>query len=267
MTNQERELFNEISKVLTQKLQQYTPQLFLINESHPIPLASSVLIKAKEKHFIVTASHVIEETSRRDIKICLNYEYITLGGNWYYPKVDRLDLAVMPLDSVSASVISEHFGFYQIDAINPDHSLSRDEQFYTFGYPCSKTKVINHQQKIKIKGYLTQTKLQDKSICNLLGVHPNIHILLDLNSKNLKSSISGEPIKPPEQYGMSGSGIWHIPVLNYNLQDIPLILSGIYIEYHTQQNSIVATRTLILTEFLRQHFSVNLQKSKLIQYK
>lgn len=260
-------VFNEVSKSIIQKLQKYTPQLFLMNESYPIAIASGVLIKAKEKHFLVTAFHVIAGTSRRDIKICLNHEYITLGGDWYYPRVDRLDLAVMPLDSTSVDMISEHFNFYQLDSINPDHSLSSDDQFYTFGYPCSKTKVINHQQKMRVKGYLTQTKLQDKSICDVLGIHPNIHILLDFNSKNLKSSVSGESIKPPEQYGMSGSGIWHIPVSGLNLQDIPLILSGIFIEYHSQQKSIVATRILVLTEFLRRHFSIDLQRSKLIQYK
>lgn len=260
-----RKHLNEISKRLAQKLSQYTPQLFLINQSHPIPRASSILIQVKGKYFIVTARHVIEGTSIRDIKICLNQEYITLGGNWYYPNVDRLDLAVMPLDKDSINIISEYFNFYQLDSINPDHKISQNQQFFVFGYPCSKTKVVKQLQKIKTKAYITYTKLQDKSFCNKLNIHPNVHLLLNLNKKTLKSSETGYTITPPEQYGMSGSGIWHIPNANYNLDDIPVILSGIYIEYHQPQNSIVATRTLILTEFLRLYFSANLQKSKLIQ--
>jgi hypothetical protein len=261
------DLLKVLLEILSTKLRKISPQLYRFNGTYPAPCGSSVLLMVKGKKFLVTAAHVLEGTCPGEIKLGFGDKFITPFCDWYFLDNKKLDLAVMEINGELEKSLSAIYDFYDLGSINPDHEISMDQIFFTFGYPATLTKFTSKLKKLEVGALAYSTELQKIETCLDLGFHPNTHLVLVLKKK-ISSSITHNRISPPYQHGMSGSGIWHIPSIlpNPNISNIPFILSGIYIEFNKAKSSIVATRTLILTEVLRQKFDCDINQSKKIQF-
>lgn len=263
--------FEIISALIEQeqeRLKRQSPQLFRIKNNFPTAYASSVLVRVKERKFLVSAAHILEGTLSGDIQVGNKNAFLLPKIDWHYFEDKNLDLAVMELTGDFENEISKNFEYYDLGIVNPDHQIYMDQFFFAFGYPASKTKMIKTINTLESGVLAYTTNLQKIELCFELGFHPNTHLIL-IADKKVKSALTQDLGKTPDQNGMSGCGIWHLSrsFVCSNSNPIPFILSGIYIEYHKKKNtsSIVATRISVLTELLRLRFKCDLLPAKKYQ--
>lgn len=243
------------------------------NKGEPAPTASGLLISLAGRYFMLTAAHVIAE-DYNDIYIILPDKELQLGGQLFFtplPKSgkrgdDKIDIAVMELvDSVVADILSS-FEFILIDNIGIAHKCTDLPYYLSVGYPATKTKKVWGKAEISAIPYPYLTELATDFDYNKFGFSSKTHIAVKFDGM-VTSEKNEHRHKAPKLNGISGCGLWFLkdfPTLDTikNIQLVGLIIERIN---ETGNQAIVATRIDLVTEFIRQHFNLNIPKSKTIK--
>src|ERR1700739_366220 len=143
----------EISKLITDQIGQFTSQLFKVNsEEQAVPFASGVLVEFSGSHFILTASHVIEGWSDKN-KLFIPFKgtYISIIGTARGTELDnkkhKIDVACIKLKDELVLLLRTEYIFLGIDKIRGYHKLSDEETFCVFGYPVIHKKIVDGKLK------------------------------------------------------------------------------------------------------------------------
>jgi len=107
----------------------YSPQLFLKpnNKIEPVevePIATSVLIKVSDEHFLLTAGHVLEDVNVEDVGVVIGNTFHVLNGNVKFTdksrgkQHDKIDIAIWKLDKEVAESLSVKHNFLATIILN-----------------------------------------------------------------------------------------------------------------------------------------------------
>lgn len=263
---------NEIIRATANSILRNTIQFFQ-DDSNNMPAAygSGVLISVAERYFMVTAAHVLAEDYNNTFIILPDKE-LQLGGKLHFTPMpesgkredDMIDLAVMELDPKVVIEILEYFRFITLDNIEISHKIQEPQHYLSVGYPGDKTEIIKDEIKAVPFVYLTEAVYDFDYVSS--DMIPQSHIAVKFDGF-ITSESNPEVHAAPNLGGISGSGLWVIRHMFTPNSPTSKQLVGIVIKYiitEKNQTAVIATRMDVVTEFIRQHFNVDIPKSKII---
>jgi hypothetical protein len=260
------EYYSEIMGDASVILEKYTLQLYLYEEGKPpIPASSSVLIKTKDNHYLITAAHVLVHNPRDTVFILdPGNGAITVSGVLIHSEIDknevsnRTDIAIIQLADVLLPIIATlQKEFFDITHYNLD-SYPEDDFYIVYGYPNSKTKFIGSKKTIQTAAFKFLTMKSDKPIKNL----DKPWTLQVMFTRNKVTRLKTKEInKAANPRGLSGCGVWTFENVIYQKEDKPkLLLKAILIEYEKDRSLFVCTKMNMIAQLLINRFNESLPK-------
>jgi hypothetical protein len=249
----------ELLRATANSILKSTIQFFCDDQrGRPAPTASGLLISIDNRYFMLTAAHVIAEDYNNTF-IILPEKELQLGGLLHFtplPKSgkradDKIDIAVMELEESVVTDIQKSFDFITLANIGIGHKGVDLPYYYSVGYPASKTKKVWGKDEISAIPFPYQTEIAVDFNYAKWGFSPKSHIH-----------------KAPSLSGISGSGLWFLQDFAHPQMINTKKLIGLVIEQKNKgvnNQGIIATRIDLVTEFLRQHFHLNIPKSSTIK--
>ncbi|MCL9770196.1 serine protease [Flavobacterium sp. HXWNR69] len=265
---------NELIRATTNSILDSTIQFFYDNaKGEPAPTGSGLLISIADRFFMLTAAHVIAE-DYNSIFIILPDKELTLGGKLHFTPLplsgkredDKIDIAIMELEDSVVSDILSSFKFITLDNIEIGHKVDELPYYLSVGYPATKTKKVWKQDEISAIPYPYQTEPEPKFEFEKFGFNKFSHIAVKFDGK-VTSESNKSVHSAPKMNGISGSGLWYLkdfatPNMIDNKQLVGLVIERV----NTSGNqAIIATRIDLVTEFLRQHFNLDVPKSTTVK--
>jgi hypothetical protein len=228
-------------------------------------VGSSLLIRAGQQQYVLTASHVIDSTEGSQLRIGVGSDIHLLRGQISRiattgatpgTKEDRADVAMIRPDRpLSAEGSKSELSLSAIEfAATPDIR----NPVVLLGYPCSKHRKAHQGNSYEAESYALLAAEVDPPEYESLSIDRTTHLALSLDRKDVWQPGGGRTA--PNLNGLSGSGVWRLPVYGPEAAST-FKLAAVFIE-HYQKTSIkhaVATRlTTILGLLARQEPLVRL---------
>lgn len=214
--------YNEVVIELSKELSLFTPQLFSVKDHTksvipPRADASSLLIEAGDRHFLVTAAHVFHECEMDKIGFMINREFITIGGTTRYFEPNELDdcdpnkvdMAVTELHKETTQAFKEAYRFLPLEKVGFHHQTGTGEPYLVYGYPKSRTKKDFPTKRILPKPFIFRTTGYNEDYYFTNSIDSNKTIVLHTPPSGIRSKDGGEA-DLPELGGISGGGVWHL---------------------------------------------------------
>jgi hypothetical protein len=232
------------------KILLHTPLLFIRStqrENSIEPLGSGVLFKAREKHFLLTAAHCIQQ-KRELIKIgVLNKEgkLRLLKGKVVMQRGERneIDIGVVELEPESVNLCKETHSFLHETQVVQNQNIKDETDYLIVGQPISKTSIDHVRGKIRREPLVFIGKSKNQKFYERMGYDKRIHTFLGYNRRRGRLLGVNEMSMAPDPQGISGCGLWYIT--SYFMEDISKVeyrLSGIMTEYFQNENAVMATK-------------------------
>jgi hypothetical protein len=264
---------NQLVLATSNSILESTIQFFYENaKGEPAPTGSGLLISLVDRFFMLTAAHVISEDCK-NVYIILPDKELRLGGVLHYtplpPSIkredDKIDIAVMELEDTVVADILSSFKFITLDNIEIGHKDILLPYYLSVGYPVTKTKKVWGKAEISANPYPYQTEPEPKFDFEKFGFAPFSHMAVKFDGK-VTSEKNKNVHQAPQMNGISGSGLWYLkdfakPDMVKNKQLVGLVIERIN---ETGNQGIIATRIDLVTEFIRQHFNLDIPKSPTI---
>jgi hypothetical protein len=160
----------EIVDEAAKEILQYTPQLFCRPEAGPLrpqAIASGVLLKVNENHFLVTAAHVLKGVSPDKIGIMIGSDFYILNGEVKYTDVslsainDKVDLTVWKLQKDVSDDIARRYRFLDSNHLGDRHNVNTRLRYLVVGFPVSQTKYNPVKKAIRSNPLVYLTKIAE----------------------------------------------------------------------------------------------------------
>ena len=219
-------------------------------------LGSGVLYHENDDYFLLTAGHCIKQDGQKILSGILDGRaYKALNGMAMVdPGLDnKIDVGIIKLDEESRDACLRNHKFITPQQIfNNTASVTKPTEYMLAGFPISKVS-INHVAKRVAKDmapFLCQS--QDAYYYQKLVFHPAESLLVKLDRRRSQIWGSGEKSMAPKLKGISGGGMWYVP--NYFVQDLDNVvpyLAGIFIEYHPNFRTAVATKFEVFAPLIK----------------
>lgn len=277
-----QQYIDDLTDAITKKVIRHTPQIYRTVEktkksSSPYDaIGSAILIKINDRHFLITAGHIISENEVGNIGFLEEGTFHILDGHFIYvnPDLDTVskytDLAICELDFESKEFLTEHFNFIDGVKLNFDYQPKNDKNFLLVGFPWRKTKFNFVKQKLKV---ITYKFLTDIYKYNQIGTEIKSYrdqcLLLSYPQRQIIDTKTGLTKRAVSPEGLSGCGVWHIPnIFVENVENAIANLAGIVIRQDEfTKRYIIVTRIHIVSEILRLYFDLNLKPSMISRLK
>lgn len=248
----------ELGKLLEQDIGPYTCQFLKLKSGKDlIPFASGVLAELGGSHYILTASHVIEDWSN-DNKLFIEIEdgghisVVGKGCGTEMEKEEKIDVAYIKLKDAIVPILRRWYRFLPIERFLHHEKLLDEANYCSYGFPVANPK--NEKGKTIGAGYFVRPN-QDK-VFEHYGFDALSHYVLEMQGKpiNIKT---GQPEKlKVEHYGLSGGGLWYTTI---ELDDQDIFVSeahliGIMTEFRkAKYYSLIANRIETLLAMIHQN--------------
>jgi hypothetical protein len=203
----------ELSKLLKESIGPYTCQ-FLRHDTKKglLPFASGVLAELGGSHYILTASHVIEDWAEPN-KLFIEFReahisVVGKGSGTEMGKEEGLDVAYIKLKDTIVPILKQWYQFLPIENFLHHDKILDEQNYCAYGFPAANPK--NEKGKTIGTGYFV-TPNQDK-VFEYYGFDPLSHYVVEMNGKgiNIKTGLP-EKLKV-EHYGLSGGGLWYTDI-------------------------------------------------------
>ena len=258
----------ELSKLITNEIGLCSCQFFKLDPAKGLaPFASGVMVQLSGSHYILTASHVIEDWSDSN-KLFLEIQggqhisVVGKGCGTISEEGERIDVAYIKLKDTIVPYLKPWYKFLPLKKILKHNKLLLEANYCVFGYPVSNKRKENGVLKTFGAAYWVNPSY-DK-VFNYYGLDPLTHYVLEFKGKaaNIKT---GKPEKiKAEHYGLSGGGLWYTDVKAYNgkfRSEARLI--GIMIEFRKgKYECLIANRMEILLASLYHNEGISVKKGK-----
>jgi len=226
----------------------YTFPVFISDEkSKPVLVASSVIISLNNKHYLVTASHVLLEILPTGSPFIIGSQgqYFTIEGEFIYSEHDKNDhfdiayielskefMEVNKLPSLSqGQLITESY-------IRPPHIA------FIHGYPNSinkQGKALRNTSSFKVRGYAYGGVIKkDFGNWEKFNKLESVHTCMTYG----KTSNNQTPKFPQ---GISGGGLW---IIKNSFKPTPIFLESIFIEYYKNDAVTFSTKISKIVSFI-----------------
>ena len=237
-------LNNTIGYEITKKINNHTIPIFRSINGELKAHGTGVLILYEDKHFLISAAHVLEDKFINEIVIQTSDNSLRELGP--HQKVitslhettnrddDKIDVGVIIfLDSETLNDLKDNYDFLNYQKTVPNHIPNKDDfNYIILGYPEVKTKVDPLNKEIESQIFIFFTKISEFIFFEKYGCNKEDHIFIDFPKKleKLNEENKIEKIYRPE--GISGCGLWYLSQdTSTGLKKIDYSLIGIMIEY------------------------------------
>ena len=205
----------ELSKLITTKIGPFTCQ-FLKHDPLKglIPFASGVMAELGDSHFILTASHVVEDWSDAN-KLFVEIEngHISVVGKASGTETatgKKLDVAYIKLKDEIVPILREYYNFLTAEQFLHHNKIFDEANYCAYGFP-----VVNFKMKSEIAksvGSAYFMRPATDKVFDFYRLDPLSHYVLEFQGKpvNIKTGQT-EKIKT-EHYGLSGGGLWYTKI-------------------------------------------------------
>ena len=241
--------------------------LTIDNTGNPKPHASGVFAKIENKYFLLTAGHVIDDCVN-DIYIVIKQgeSLLKLGGEWTINKPettrekDKIDVAILKLDNETIDKIDEAYRFIELDSIETNHSAKKLPMYLSLGFPASMSKYNSYKKELKSTPFPYITMCADDSVYKNLGCDPKVNLIAHYDKKNVLDYKSNKKKIGPDPFGISGSGLWYIPVTEVTKTfNINKKLVAIMTEWPLEnRNYWIGTRIDMFTKIIRNKYNLDI---------
>lgn len=260
------------------QIKKYTPQLYRKRSNEkPIDLdahASAILVKISEYYFLITAGHVYRENNNPipfdEVGVLCENTFIVLEGEIAFadPSLseinDKIDISVLKLNDEVVKVLSKFHDFLDFKDIDYSHSIVTSPSYLLYGYPVNRSKKRPDQGKIIVNPFSFTTRWSGVKKQQRMNLELHSHVALDFQRRRIFSFDDNKRKMGPLPYGISGSGVWYLPrVAVKKGEEVPVKLVGLLTEWDNFNSAVIGTRIHIITETIRQKFSVNIPVSHL----
>ncbi|OJW80263.1 MAG: hypothetical protein BGO69_05375 [Bacteroidetes bacterium 46-16] len=260
------EIYNETAK----RVAKVTPQLFTFKDiaADTIqPHGSSVLFKANNTHYMLTARHCVHQGDSL-VKFGVldaGGHLRLLSGDVFSSKgiYDEIDLALIKLQPQSVAILSECYKFLDVQKLRPTINIPDKTDYLIVGHPLSRTSIDNKKRKLKYEplvyisksvpaevyqsSYFKQAKTFEKFQFDRSNT-----ILLNFNKRKSRIVAADDMTMSPDPQGISGCGIWYIQ--SYEIADpaeADFYLMGIIIEHDADKRLLIGTRSEVIASLLQ----------------
>jgi len=210
--NTSKEVDRIFDYVMSTKLAPHTCQIFEMDKPKGMkPYGSGVMVILNENHFLLTASHVVEDWSNEhQLFIKSRRGYVSIVGNMSQTDIDKsegVDLAFIKLDDEILPEIKAGYKFLPISKFRRHVNLVDAAQYCVIGYP-----EIN--KKIDAKGVMqTGTSAyfvapSKQNVYDHYKLKKRNHISLDFKGKGMDIRTGESKKLKGHHYGLSGCGLW-----------------------------------------------------------
>jgi len=263
------EVLGDASKII----KDYTPILFYkdFNTNNQLQAwATGVLVKLKNKYFLFTAAHIIENILPETIGIMLDDVFQVLGGTVRHTELldsrggKIIDICIWEIEKDVAKNIESKMKFFSLDNFNKDLQTYSGTNYLVWGYPYKNVKVLPSNPNIKSTPLILLSKLVSDRNYENIGYDYDKNLVLEYKRHEIRKSASDKIEQGRKPKGCSGCGIWVIPNLCVEKgKTPPHILAGIMTKYLENEDVIVGTRIHIIVEIIRNEFDIPLLASKI----
>jgi hypothetical protein len=266
MSEEDLALYIKTRKEAVELIDKSTCQFYILKKGTPISSGSGVCVKINEVHFILTAAHVVED---RINELYLRFEKgITLMGCQvntnkinFKRNDDKQDIAILKLNNETVEFLNGFYTFLEEEDLGINHQLVDSAEYLAYGYPASMTKMKYKTNIIDAKSTLFTTKPAEVELYKKLNCKEDSNIIINYNKTGLVSMETLQVGTGPDVYGMSGCGLWYIPVLAPGQEPQKKLISILTEWPPEDKHYIISTKIDVFTEIIRQTYKLNLPKS------
>lgn len=223
-------------------------------------IGSGVLLKIKEKVFLLTAAHVSDWThqgylcipTKEGIQQISGYMASLLASKGVSRNKDKIDMSYFLLDEdLSKNIFPEFKVLQRNECWLTDNLIDGD--IYTFtGFPLTKAKSSNSEFSSEIFSYTGEAAIRKKY--ENLGYENDTNIIINFRRKKAIDPFSGKKLIPPHPKGISGGGIFRWPKsIDIERNKIERSLVGICHTYKENQNCLIGTKLSLYFNLIAQN--------------
>lgn len=241
------------------RLHYVLPLLSFEKQNKPFVAACAIKVVIAGRRFLFTAAHVIDALNDGDLWYAtseLKWSNITGESRHTDPPLgsqrdqDRLDAAVIELSQPSAPLIPGPYLSVRGMDINDVQAPGR--KYIILGYPGTRTKKNFEERKVTPRALRYVGSPVSGDVYAKQGIARYSHLAMEFDRENVVDADG--PTTAPHPAGMSGCGVWRFDSLSRPGLIERDKLVGIFIEYPSKADILVATRVSIHLEIVRHHW-------------
>lgn len=202
-----------IDELVGKKIIRHTCQLLKKEEKGWKPHGSGVFAKIEETHYLITASHVIEDFVNG------NQLFIRIGMTKYIPvagdivatdikKSNNIDIAYIKLNKGMISYLERPYIFLPLEKVSVYKELLDATNYCIMGYPEKSKEKVNGKIEYVAQAYYVKPCI-DK-VYKYYNFDPAHFHLIEMKGKGIDIKTGSERKVDDHFYGLSGSGLWLI---------------------------------------------------------
>ena len=267
------EYYKEIQKEVSKDAYMATCHYMILKNGNPHPYGSGVFIIIDNEKFLLTAAHVTDE-KENDIYVGIGTNtLLKLGGDLIRNipsgsrKDDRVDISILKLNNETIEKLGNNYQFIEQNELGINHEFKLLPMYQSVGFPATKSKYNPFKNEIKSVPFLYTTMPASKEVYRELDCDINSNVIVHYDKKRVKDYSTGNIIKGPDSYGISGSGLWFTPVQQKIIgKKADKKLVSILTDWPTENRKYwIGTRIDIFTEVIRQKFNLNIEASTVVK--
>ena len=225
-----------------------------------------ILFEHNSSYYCFSNAHVLADSQLgKTFFLLKDKTSMTVGGEYFFSlpvssekrKDDYLDLAIVKLNpNVVEKLLDNGNSFLKLSQTRILPELSKGNVLMIAGYPASKTKIDLKKMRLKFNPLILRTvpylrKLKSKTFID------GFHHIAEFSIKSFRETSTGQKMRAPQPYGISGSGLWLYPS-DTGENTTPLLI-GILSEYHENNAIVISTKIDLFLDLLRQKFDTSLE--------
>jgi hypothetical protein len=254
---------NECTKMLAEKhLQSVRPIYGSTESDKPVHIGSCILLDYQDEKLLLTAAHVIDNNYVTTLYVGGATNLVLLTGDCLTSampsgdrKEDKIDVALVKLPTEVQEKLGNVHYIPEADWNTGDLPI-KDRCCMCLGFPNSKNKRVNHQEKtVEHTPFIYTSNLKrDVDLFQKTGGAESSHYLLDYCGKHSKSE-TNDTVNSIHPRGVSGGGLFLIEEMwnpNSYKPGTPCTskLLGVLIEFHKEQKVLMFTKMSLVQEAL-----------------
>jgi hypothetical protein len=259
---------------VAKKINLFTPLLCYKERNRMIPISSGLFLKFRNDRFLITAGHTYKQFSEKGIGVFFKRKFVTIGSNCMLSSPnetegDRIDLCVYTLSKEFLFEVGDHFLFYDLGTIEIDSVNNPKDMMLVFGHPLTRIEFNERTRKVTASPFIFMTDgVTQQQTYDKLDVKAFSHHLVYYDKSRIRKLGSNGRAQGPKPNGLSGCGVWHLSeAIVHDPELIQFRPIGILIEYFEEHKVFVVNRLNVITEILRDHFGIDLPKSKIVSFR
>jgi len=241
----------------TEFLERHVIPVFRIDErENPDIVGTGILAMLNNKHYLITAAHVLDVCDTGVFLLQSGYEGKPLSNNAIVSSKkfgesrldDQVDIGFVRLTEDEMLKLGKD-NFLDLNHVSGPSMKIGETLFIALGYPI-RDQVRDHKNHmIETPITMFTTGPAKAEAYKFIGVDEKSHIVLKYNRRHIKTRKSVG--SPPDFRGMSGGGVWPISVLHEPEKENPPLFAGIVIERPDKYSScLLVTRGIVIRYFV-----------------